>query len=63
MNIPRKNTEAVKEILSTNQTNSEKAIKIHDFDYDCHLRANSKGINRWELMSPAAIEKELNGAI
>ena len=64
MNIPRKNTQTVKEILATITLSSrQKAEKIHDFDYDCCLRATAKPVNRWDLMSIEEIEKELNGAI
>jgi len=60
MKIPRINSDRVKEILKEDITNKEKPEKIHDFDYDMHLRSNSKSINRWELISPKAIEKELD---
>lgn len=61
MNIPRKNTQQVKDILETiTISNRQKAEKIHDFDYDCCLRASPKPVNRWDLMSIEQIEKELN---
>jgi hypothetical protein len=61
MNIPRKNTETVKEILESNQTNSEKAIKIWTFHNMC-LQRESDGVVK-NNYTPIGIEKELNSSL
>jgi len=61
MNIPRKNSNQVKEILATNETNSEKALKIWTFHNMC-LQRETDGIIK-NCYSIIAIEKELNEAI
>jgi hypothetical protein len=62
MNIPRKNTEQVKEILNnTELTNAEKAIKIWTFHNMCLQRETDGYVkNKYTAIG---IEKELNGAI
>ena len=61
MNIPRINTDTVKEIIANKVlTNNEKAHAIHNYDYNCSLRATSKPVNRWDLVSVGVIEGELD---
>lgn len=61
MNIPRANSIKVKSILErTDLDNRQKAIEIHNFDWDMAQRETDGVVKRWNLMSVSDIEKELN---
>ncbi len=60
MNIPRKQTDQVKQILNSDITNKDKAQQIQDFDYSMKQRETSKPVYRRDLISVEEIEKAIN---